>query len=1028
MASGGSRSDDELARTATAPIPARDGSSPSDPAAPKRRSAPTLGATLGRYRIERTLGEGGMGVVHAAFDPDLERRVALKVLRDEVEAGDARQRLLREARAMARLTHPNVVSVYEVGSVGGRDYVAMELVEGETLAEWLRAAPRDPADIVAAFVAAGRGLAAAHAAELVHRDFKPHNVLRRKDGRICVTDFGLARGVEQVVTKSMATAQLEPHADGSDNTPSPLYGLTVTGSVLGTPAYMAPEQWDGGAVGPPADQFAFCVALWEALTGERPFRGTTLDELRAEITRGVDALDASRVPRRLRPVLRRGLAASARDRFPSMDALLAAIGRVERRPRVVIAAGGAGLAIAAAVTYVALGHGRAPALVPPVEACPAPARAPASVWSSARASALAKAGQGLGAAEIAADFGAWQKVRAGVCRSDPARRGAKLACLDGVLARVDLAARALEGVKDAPQADVGDGLVEPAVCDRAAPPRLAFGPTPGAVAVAIAKLEHDATTLPLTTATADAVLAKVAGDPCATAAAHLFALAARRTTIDIENDFEAADAAAQTCGDEQLEAIIAISRAGTAYEMSKPDYEAQLARAEAAAKPVMQPDLDASLASIHANIALGRDQDLDTAIKLIAEERDDYAKRGRLAEQLRTALGREKLLVERAHPDDLAHVSDHLSDWLDTAKRRLGPHAPIVQAIEGEISNWDWMRGEVAAADELDRELASPPWPLQPIDHPVHASGRVVDEHGAPVAGATVVAGTSLSADAVGIIYSNAQRRTTTSADGTFELAEAADDAIVVAEVPGRRSEPAAVGDHLVLALVPTSRVEGHVDLRGEAPTNVIVSISDPARLRADVEVDAPVAADGTFTVEGVLPGKLQIGAFVKRAGADSLRAFTPITIAGPLVRGVQLAVPSNKRVVQVVVRSMIGGGLTHAEAWIIPPNHAKPHNVADMFRGGLSSMTNCIATVPDEHAPAAVHAHAKRGDVYCTMRNVPDGVGNACAVWLPSEVDDPDTYKKANDHLDKIPLGCTPLGEHDDLVVIEVPPWPRFD
>src|SRR5687768_1419708 len=178
-----------------------------------------------------------MGVVYAAFDTDLQRRVALKVLRDGL-ADESQQRLLREARAMARLQHPNVVTVYEVDSKDGRDYVAMELIDGGPVVDWLREAPRDATEIVDVFVAAGRGLAAAHAAGIVHRDFKPHNVLRSRGGRIVVTDFGLARSE----TDPLATTLPPTHVSSSSSDPA----LTVPGTVLGTPAYMAPEQWSGG--------------------------------------------------------------------------------------------------------------------------------------------------------------------------------------------------------------------------------------------------------------------------------------------------------------------------------------------------------------------------------------------------------------------------------------------------------------------------------------------------------------------------------------------------------------------------------------------------------------------------------------------------------------------------------------------------------------------------------------------------------------------------------------------------------------
>ena len=271
---------------------------------------------LGRYELLRELGAGAMGIVMEAHDSDLDRNVALKLLK-KGRSEDAKTRLLREARAMAKLPHDHVVTVHDVGTIDGQDYVAMELVDGGTLSSWLREAQPPQDAIVAAFVQAGRGLAAAHAAGIVHRDFKPHNVLRHRAGAIKVSDFGLARPATRADT---------PVAAG---TADPM--VTATGSLLGTPAYMAPEQWDGGEVGPAADQFAFCVSLWEALTGARPYSGTTLDELRANARRGPRSLDASKLPRRLRPVVLRGLSLAPADRWPDMPSLLAAL--QPRRPR-----------------------------------------------------------------------------------------------------------------------------------------------------------------------------------------------------------------------------------------------------------------------------------------------------------------------------------------------------------------------------------------------------------------------------------------------------------------------------------------------------------------------------------------------------------------------------------------------------------------------------------------------------------------------------------------------------------------------
>ncbi|HSN29299.1 MAG TPA: serine/threonine-protein kinase, partial [Kofleriaceae bacterium] len=454
--------DDEFARTATAP----------DTQASLKESLPPLGERLGRYRLERPLGLGGMGVVHCAFDPDLERRVALKVLRKVDRSDEARLRLLREARALAKITHPNVVNVHEVGTADGRDYVAMELIDGDSLDAWLKSKPRTTSEIIAAFIAAGQGLAAAHEAGLVHRDFKPHNVLRDRHGRIVVTDFGLARGVEKADEDIALRATLPPEASADE--------LTKTGSLLGTPAYMAPEQWDHGPVGPAADQFGFCVALWEALAGERPFKGDTFEDLKKEIQRGPGDLDVSKLPRRLRRPLRRGLDPDPAKRYPSMDALLAALRRAERRPGVAVVIASGAIVAAAALYLVLANRSSGPD-------CRAPVIDP-GFWSANRVAELARADQAPAAAAIQADFDRWNGARARACTAPVAEREARLACLDGVLARLSLATQATLASK-VPHLETAQILVDPAVCDMPRPPRLMPAMAPEMVGLATHVLE-----------------------------------------------------------------------------------------------------------------------------------------------------------------------------------------------------------------------------------------------------------------------------------------------------------------------------------------------------------------------------------------------------------------------------------------------------------------------------------------------------------------------------------------------------------
>jgi eukaryotic-like serine/threonine-protein kinase len=317
------------------------------------------GATVGRYVILNLVGRGGMGEVYAAYDPQLDRKVALKLLHEtashEAAARTARERLLREAKAIARLSHPNVVVVHDAGAIedpvhGDRVFLAMEFVEGETLAAWLDAAPRSWREIRDVFALAGEGLAAAHEAGLVHRDFKPQNVMVARDGSVRVMDFGLASDSSAVERGDASPVDFA--AAGTVPT-SHTVALTATGVLLGTPLYMAPEQFLARATDARTDQFSFCVALHEALYGERPFPSESFSALVEAVVRGRvrEPSQKARTPSFLRKLLLRGLETDPSARYSSMRALLGVLRHDPIRRRRAFATG-VGVALAALIAVV----------------------------------------------------------------------------------------------------------------------------------------------------------------------------------------------------------------------------------------------------------------------------------------------------------------------------------------------------------------------------------------------------------------------------------------------------------------------------------------------------------------------------------------------------------------------------------------------------------------------------------------------------------------------------------------------------
>ena len=339
---------------------------------------------VGRFRVTGRLGEGGMGVVLAAVDEDLDRPVAIKIVGTECLRSDSdeHERLVREARALAKLSHPNVVQVYEVGEYEGGVFIAMELVRGITLRQWLAAERRSHAAVLERFLAAAHGLAAAHRVGVVHRDFKPSNALVGEDDRVRIADFGLARGLAPVASSSRdSSSRLSRPDPSSRSAASGKPGQSGSGSTrqhtVGTPAYMSPEQLRGAEVDERSDQYSFCVALYEAVHGHRPESTRTT----TTITRSGEPVRP--VPRWLRRVLARGLALRPEDRYPSMTAVIDALQAGPRRRRNRLRFAGTGLALVAAVAA-----GAALTRQPPRDLCPDPQPQLDRVWDGEQRQAL----------------------------------------------------------------------------------------------------------------------------------------------------------------------------------------------------------------------------------------------------------------------------------------------------------------------------------------------------------------------------------------------------------------------------------------------------------------------------------------------------------------------------------------------------------------------------------------------------------------------------------------------------------------
>ena len=676
-----------------------------------RGADPAPGSALGRYVVDAVIGRGGMGVVVRAYDPELDRQVAIKIVDPAASSGAWRAGLRAEAQAMARLRHPNVVAVHDVGSVGDRVFVAMELVEGASLGTWRAGRGRDAA--LGACVAAGRGLVAAHAAGVVHGDVKPDNILVDRDGRAMIADFGLARAIASTAG-----------------------GAAGDRALCGTPAYMAPELFAGAPADVRSDQFAFAVTVYECVAGARPWRGDSLDALRAAITAGPPPRPAG-VPPGLWAAIARGLATDPAARHSTLAAFVAELARQlapARRRRRWIAAGVAAVVVAGgAVAAVAVaGPDDRAACADPIERTAPVARAAAPLCGTVALPGCAALAQALDG-----KLAAWRASHRAVCRAtrdgaqSTALLDARMRCLDRALAAhaalVDqLVPRPLPATAVPDAMVAAKGLADPARCETAEAGRYPAPPADRAAAIADGQRRVDAAFADhaigryrsgLAALTAhEAAIRALAYPPLTASLDHILGTL-QRDVGDLaaaELAFEHALRTAAEIGDDVTSATVLLELAHlVAEDRQEPDRGAELLRAASAAvvRAGNLAELEARYLMQRAGIAEQRG-DLAAAAGDLARAAELRVTTGDRAE---TAVALMRLGVVEAQlgrsTEGRAHCTEALAAMRDTlgADHPMTAHAEsqlgIVHAIEADYvaARRHW----VAALASLERSVGA---------------------------------------------------------------------------------------------------------------------------------------------------------------------------------------------------------------------------------------------------------------------------------------------------------------------------------
>ena len=715
-----------------------------------------------------------------------------------------------------------------------------------------------------------------------------------------------------------------------------------------------------------------------------------------------------------------------------MDALLARLVRVQRRPGIALAIGAGALAGAAALVF-ALRGGDAP-----VARCDPPARDVAAVWSPAIRAELAAATSDAHVAVFDTAYWGWRAARGAACGAPLQVRPAQLTCLDGVLARIDAlrqaAARPPAGPAEAFQAE----LVDPAVCAKPAAadiPRLTLAPTPRVIE-ALALLGRSEAEHKPGDAEIAALAAAAPPDACARGIAALAFEAASHDVPRIRSLLADAVGVADQCGDERLRAELMIDDAPFHWElpMIGPRGDAAMRQAQIAAARVMQPDVAARLAARSVYVARQRGR-WQEAFRLAEAELAGYRARGLPRRQLQAVISRNFLRISRCEPGDLQSLAADVRTWrpLAIAMRETEParQLDVLDALAR------FQQGDVAAAHADLLQLWRTQPPLGSPGGTVRITGEVVDRRGRPVAGASVAAAGLLIADSVGVglptfsSYDGFQddlKIATTDAAGRFAIEGASPSGAIAAQLGDQRSAPVSIADRVKLVLQPTRRISGTVDFGALAHTQILVHGGPADNPTGRFRMIAPVAADGSFAFDGATVDALWLGAGTA-GGEFSQHVQSQGLPASPApVSGVALRFTQSSRTLDAIVRSAVAAPLEGAQV-IVVPGKRSIGTAADLIRVHAPDMQWSFAKpVVGEDVPRAVIGKIRHDDLVAHIEHATPGDVTACAIGISGDLLDPQVRRRFLAHLPQFTLKCEHVGPSADVVLLVTPPQQRFD